>query len=390
LFEWVIIGGGIHGCTIANFLLAKGKTTTDKLKIIDPHPEPLTMWKRKTELIGMEFLRSPSVHHIDTDPFSLQKYTGKDTDDRRFYGSYKRPSLDLFNEHANNTLKRAKIYRSWNQGKVNHVSKVEEGWRVHTIDGNIVFTENIVVAISINNQPKIPNWVAVLKSEEEANIYHVYDEKLSSLEKLSFPVTVIGGGITAAHVAIKLSTLYPGKVTLLKRHPFRIQSFDSNPGWLGPKNLASFHKVKDYGKRRSLIDEARHKGSIPRELYLKLIRLEKEKKLSIRDGEVKSGETAGEKNIVLHLNDGPTIQASSVLLATGFIPSLPNEEWLNNLIISEKLQCAKCGYPIVQSTLEWCNHLYVSGPLSELEIGPVARNISGARKAAERIVLSAT
>lgn len=41
-----------------------------------------------------------------------------------------------------------------------------------------------------------------------------------------------------------------------------------------------------------------------------------------------------------------------------------------------------------RQSLEWCPHLYVTGPLAELEIGPIARNISGARQAAERIVQS--
>ncbi|MBU9713645.1 FAD-dependent oxidoreductase [Evansella tamaricis] len=67
MIDWVIIGGGVHGCTIATFLIKSGKTTTEKLKIIDPNPEPMYKWKKNTERIGMKFLRSPSVHHLDTD-----------------------------------------------------------------------------------------------------------------------------------------------------------------------------------------------------------------------------------------------------------------------------------------------------------------------------------
>lgn len=387
LNDWVIIGGGIHGCTIANFLLTSGKTTTNKLRIIDPNSEPFHMWKRNTELIGMEFLRSPSVHHIDVDPFSLQKYAKNIKETRGFYGQYDRPSLNIFNEHCNKTVEKINLERSWIQGKVDDVSRVKDSWRVHTNNGKIISGKNIVIAISTNNHLKIPDWVT--RNSEKVQIYHVFDEKMTDLKKLQLPVAVIGGGITAAHTAIKLSALYPGQVTLLKRHPFRVNSFDSDPGWLGPKNMSLFQKEKDYNIRRRLISQARNKGSLPRELYYKLLRLEKEKKIIIKDGEVLSGESTSENEILLRLKDEDTLSANSVLLATGFIPSLPNEEWLNNLINSERLECAKCGYPIVQPSLEWCDHLYVSGPLSELEIGPVARNISGARKAAERIVLSA-
>ncbi|WP_226526852.1 hypothetical protein [Metabacillus niabensis] len=73
-------------------------------------------------------------------------------------------------------------------------------------------------------------------------------------------------------------------------------------------------------------------------------------------------------------------------MATGFNSNLPDESWLKALIETENLRCASCGYPIINQKLEWCPHLFVSGPLAELEIGPVSRNISGARKAAERIV----
>ncbi|MGJ9383836.1 FAD/NAD(P)-binding protein [Salipaludibacillus sp. CF4.18] len=204
MYEWAIIGGGIHGCTVANFLLAKGLTTTSKLSVIDPHSEPLHMWKRNTKLIGMEYLRSPSVHHIDLDPFSLQKYQENNHDRKELYGNYKRPSLNLFNDHADKTLENVNIHRSWHQGKVSHASRKGDGWRIITELGNEVFTKNIVIAISLNHQLKIPEWVASLKSARD-NIYHVYDKSLTSLENVSGPVTVIGGGITAQPPTLQLN-----------------------------------------------------------------------------------------------------------------------------------------------------------------------------------------
>jgi len=50
-----------------------------------------------------------------------------------------------------------------------------------------------------------------------------------------------------------------------------------------------------------------------------------------------------------------------------------------------------CGFPIVDKNLSWgdSGRIYVSGALAELEIGPSARNIAGARLAAERIVQAA-
>ncbi len=74
VYEWIVVGGGIQGCTIAAFLLKNNKVSADQLLIIDPHETPLYRWTKTTEMIEMKFLRSPSVHHLDVEPFSLRKY----------------------------------------------------------------------------------------------------------------------------------------------------------------------------------------------------------------------------------------------------------------------------------------------------------------------------
>jgi hypothetical protein len=81
------------------------------------------------------------------------------------------------------------------------------------------------------------------------------------------------------------------------------------------------------------------------------------------------------------------ILTGSIVLATGFHSTVPGIEWLQSVVHSEGLSCAKCGYPIVSpNTLEWGPNLFVIGALAELEIGPVSRNIAGARRGAERIL----
>ncbi|MGD6801273.1 hypothetical protein [Rossellomorea aquimaris] len=145
--------------------------------------------------------------------------------------------------------------------------------------------------------------------------------------------------------------------------------------------------MNDYQERRKAIQGARHRGSITSELNAKISRLVRDGSLKIVDGEAASA-VSESSGIRLNLKDGSTVNFGAVLLATGFHPAMPEQEWLKTLIRQQNLQCANCGYPIVKPTLEWCPHLYVSGPLAELEIGPVSRNISGARKAAERIVFN--
>jgi len=83
------------------------------------------------------------------------------------------------------------------------------------------------------------------------------------------------------------------------------------------------------------------------------------------------------------------VEAERVLLATGFSARRPGGTMVDDLVASASLPCARCGYPIVDAALRWHPRAYVSGPLAELELGPAARNIAGARRAANRIVQAA-
>ncbi len=385
MFEWLVIGGGIHGCTISTYLIKHGLVGNENLCIIDPHSEPMARWKRNTEKIGMPFLRSPFVHHIDVDPFSLQQYGKFCSLHNLFLGVYKRPSLQLFNEHSDQIISETNLKKSWHQGIVVHVQKGKGCWEVTTEKGNLIQAKNMVIAISVNEQLLIPDWAKELASHSPNRVHHIFDDKLEDLNKMEPPIAIIGGGITAAHLAIKMSKEFPGEVTLVKRHPFRVHDFDSDPGWLGLKRQGPYRKEKDYAIRREQIKEARLKGSLPKDVLQNVRRLVAEKKLHVINGEVNSF-TMEQDDLTLGVS-AMFLKVQHVILATGFSPSRPGK-WVEQLIQEESLRCAHCGYPIISKNLQWCPHLYVMGPLAELEIGPIARNISGARQAAERIVAS--
>lgn len=390
MYEWIIVGGGIQGTTMATFLLKKKKTTIEKLAIIDRHTEPLANWKRCTSTISMPYLRSPSVHHLDVDPFGLQGFVKERSYDGKtaFYGQYKRPSLQAFNEHCDHIAADLSLKKAWIQGRVTGADRMEEGWTVQLEDGREVMGQNLVLAIGIGEQPFWPNWAQELKAGGEAAVYHVFEEEQPDFHTLPRPLTIVGGGITSIHLALKLSTLFPGEVTLLKRHPFRVYDFDSDPAWLGPKNQTTFRKLKSYETRRAQIKEARHKGSIPRDLHLKVLRRLQQGVLHVEDGCIEQA-LCVDGTIRLYDHHNELIQETgTLLLATGFKPSLPGAEWLTPMIHKHSLRCAECGYPIVSESLQWGPNLYTTGALAELEVGPIARNISGARQAAERIVNS--
>lgn len=78
-----------------------------------------------------------------------------------------------------------------------------------------------------------------------------------------------------------------------------------------------------------------------------------------------------------------------IALATGFTSDISRFDWVQRAAQAEQMPCADCGFPIVGKDLQWGEGLYVMGAFAELEIGPTARNISGARKAAYTIAHTA-
>ena len=96
----------------------------------------------------------------------------------------------------------------------------------------------------------------------------------------------------------------------------------------------------------------------------------------------------GISHLELTLSCGKVIQVDQVLLATGFSKNVPGGVLVRDLVDNSRLDVSEfCGYPIVDENLLWDQkRIYVAGALAELELGPSARNIAGARLAAERIV----
>jgi len=106
MLQMLIIGGGIHGVHLAHRLLHDTWLTHDDIRILDPHEGLLHEWYRCTRNCGMRYLRSPSVHHLDIDPFSLDKYAAlaENRQEANFIPPKDRPSVELFDRHCRMVL----------------------------------------------------------------------------------------------------------------------------------------------------------------------------------------------------------------------------------------------------------------------------------------------
>jgi uncharacterized NAD(P)/FAD-binding protein YdhS len=237
------------------------------------------------------------------------------------------------------------------------------------------------------NVPLWPAWAQRLRAAGAA-IDHVFDPhfRRTTLPPWGHAV-ILGGGITAVQTTLAMAQAAPGTVTLLSRHPLRVHQFDSDPCWIGPKCYNAFECNRDMARRRALLSAARHRGSVPPDVMQALRHTLTQGLIQHHLAHVLDATAMSDGSIRLTLTgDMAALTTDRLVLATGFDPARPGDPWLAQTIAALGLACGACGYPIVDQRLCWQKGLYVTGALAELEIGPVARNIVGARLAAARLL----
>lgn len=398
--DWLVIGGGPHGVHAAVRLIGEAGVPHDAIRILDDQARLMARWRRTTRNTGMSYLRSPGVHHIDLSAASLQRFAegpGRGLE-RPFTRPYFRPALDLFDLHCEEVIERHRLHALHVRGRATELGLSHRGARVIFEHPNVsgpaeaIEARHVILALGAPREPEWPDWARRAAAEEApggdaatGRIRHVFDPDFELVDDGDDPsVAVIGAGLTGAQVALRFAR-EGRRVTLVSRHPLRVQQFDSDPGWQGPMKMDGFARVSDPDERRRRIRAARHRGSMPADVRAALRRACADGRIELlEDATVTAAQVAG-TGVSLELG-ARRIQADRVLLATGFPSRRPGEAWLDEAVRAFGMPCASCGYPIVDRGLRWHPRLLVTGALAELELGPVSRNLSGARRAGDRIV----
>jgi len=254
--------------------------------------------------------------------------------------------------------------------------------------------------------------------------------------KTKTKTVIVGGGISAVHKALELAnaskstgnTSSPSQeIHLISRHPLREQQFDTHQDWMMdkaaakrsldgggfgvPKRQRQFSQSSCFKERRQIIANQRVPGTVTpavnrgehglryaienghiqwhqAEILEKKILLLEEHQKTCPHEDSRDCNTCME----LSLSNGEKIEVDEILLATGFGKKPPGGKIIEeDLIRNAGLKVSEfCGYPIVDENLCWHPRIFVAGALAELELGPSARNIAGARLAAERILEAAS
>ena len=377
MLDWAIIGGGPQGVLFANALMHQKAISASRVRIIDPYPVLLHRWNRMTANTGMRYMRSPQVHHVDIDPYSLQQFADNFREDQpAFIPPYQRPSYGLFQAHTRHVIERGGLDRLHEQATALHLKRQGGGWCLETDKGSL-HARRVVLATG-RNQLHFPDWTKFLPQVQHVLSLDFNRSRFHPGERIA----VIGRGISAGQVA--LSLVNTNDVTLIARGPLRQHDFDSSPCWLGPACLKDFGQA-DYSRRRWMIGEARKTGTMPQDIFRDVMAAHEEGNIIFQHGEVASAASTADGNLQLTLADRRYITVDHIILATGFKATPPSETWLCETIAIENLPISDCGYPLVERHLRWGPGLYVLGPLSELEVGPAAANLGGGRIAVKRI-----
>jgi len=384
MLDCIIIGGGIHGTYLSNLLTAELGYSKSKVRVVDPHTDACGRWKELTSRTGMQFLRSPGVHHLDISPWALSRYERRHQKEEwaRSMGSTHRPSLAMFNHHIESICEEGGLNKLRIQGEATAIRKTARGLEVQTTAGAFEARE-VILAISSNDKLEVPAWAEQVKPVA----MHVFDPDFSFSSLMpGEKIVVVGSGITAAQVALYAAKISPGNVQLLIRHPLKIAEFDADPCWMGPKCLSLFSAEKDYSRRREMIKSARNKGTVTPEVFAAVRKAERLGVLKVVVAEVESAHKVwNNQATLLDAYNNNLCLASHVLLATGFAPGRPGGKLLEQVVAAFDMPVAKDGFPIVDRNLHWKDGIYVTGALAELEVGPPARNILGARLAGARL-----
>jgi len=383
MLEMLIIGGGIHGVHLAHCLLQQTHMTHDDIRILDPHEELLHEWRRCARNCGMKYLRSSSVHHIDIHPFSLRRYAAlpENRKDTNFIAPKDRPSVELFNAHCRMVVDGHQLESLHIKGRTvelqNKVKYVSVVTAEETINARFV-----LLATGMGEQPLWPTWAARLR-EMGVSVNHVFDPCFClDGYQADGPVAVIGGGISGGHISLRVTEKLNADVLLISRKKVFVSNFDFAPGWIGPRYTEGFYR-SPIEQRRQQIVAARAKGSVPGDMKLELDKAAALNQLTfitddITDAKCQNGGT-------LLIGRQGRYDCQRIVLATGFMEKRPDGGFMNQAVNEFNLKTAACGFPVITPSLQWHDRIFVTGPLSELQVGPVARNIVGARHSSSRI-----
>lgn len=401
-----IIGGGIHGVSIALRLLREMPTAAKQLAIVDRHPQPLTQWRDKTKRQGMTFLRSPAVHHISADALGIVEYAERHNRTSELAPPYAQPSTQLFWDFCTDTLSSVgagfpcpmdsqihpthhSIYYQFEVAKLRWDKGAGEfPFRLISTNKEGFRSRCVILAIGADDCTYVPPAFTKWQRQFPDKVIHASQFSVLAMEETPpAQIVIVGGGLTAGTLAKSISE-HGHTVALIARNQLRTEQFDFPPVWLGPKALTEFASETDFRRRYDIIQQNRGEGSITPDIMEVLIdapNIDLYPETCIRN--IVSVDRKGQaQHLQVETTHGVIPGVSRVILATGYQFNLRRYSFLKQLITQHQIPLVR-GLPHLDTDLQLhpIQNLFCSGTIAQLQIGPASGNIAGANLAYERL-----
>lgn len=339
----------------------------------------MAAWDRRFQQQAIPHLRSPAVHHPHPEPFALLAAGGRD--DLVASGGVSLPSTERFGRFVQGAVAAAGLQDVVVPVAAAGITLDDRGRAsVTASDGSIRTGDRIVIATN-HRQPVVPAGLRGLASDPR--LVHADSADVAHTPHGGH-VTIVGGGLSAAHLA--LGAIERGaQVTMLARRRLQVRRFDVHPTWLGPRRRGPFEAEPDPQRRRLLIDRARGGGSVPPRIRRHLEAAADRGRLVLRERVQVAGVEDVADRVRLCLDTGDELRSDQVWLATGGRVDVAADRLLQPLLAGHPLPVVG-GLPDLGADLSWAGtNVHLAGAPAALVLGPTAGNLVGHRRAALRI-----
>ncbi|BAY80640.1 hypothetical protein NIES267_00970 [Calothrix parasitica NIES-267] len=385
--DLAIIGAGPHALTLVTHLLQKRQKIRSKIAVFDPSGKWVSQWEQQFAALEIPHLRSPTVHHPDPNPFALRKFA--ECRSSELFPPYDLPGTRLFNDFCHDVIRRWDLENIVISEQITRIQPLNNPFgsrfRLWLDSGKSILARRVVFATG-SSQLQIPDWISQINQNyPEDKLCHSKSVDLRQLYLAGEKVLIIGGGLTSGHLAV--GAMSRGAfVQISMRRQLQEKIFDADAGWLGPKYLKGFFAESDFEKRFEMIQQARNGGSMTPAMVTRLRRQAHNGKLRIQENTQVVEAKWIDNQWLVKYSDGEQERFHRIWLSTGTRFDVNSEPLLKEVLQAYPIPVIN-GLPVLDDNLRWrdCS-LFIMGGLAALQIGPTARNLSGARMASDKML----
>jgi len=384
-----------------------------KVCVIDVHDTWLYSWQKNFEALDIKFLRSPALAHpnlFDKNELLAYAVANGRTDELLDSGCidgiklramgqsqtslWKLPSTPLFVDFCKDLAK--SLPHDFIQGSItdiaNSSASLGSPFRLELDGGqHVLSAKAVILATGPTGRSSIPPGLKSVPPDR-GQLMLSWTE-LDQVHPKSNRILVVGGGLTAVQVALKLCKL--GKTCILcsRRHLVE-RHFDIGLEWFelrtANKCMSDFY-YQNVSDRLTASKAVRGGGSVP-PLYMREVeRAERSGRLIRVIGEATYEglhEDEGQVHVtVTNSKKGEKrIVVDQVVVACGLDPDCEKSPVVKSALKSWPIPVYG-GLPSITEDLRWKESLplYVVGGLGALNVGPDAGNLMGIRRAAQLV-----